>query len=83
MKAYITKYALSEGIQEVDAELCTGISETMIKYTLLGCYPQHAHKGEWFDSKEKAIADAESRRLRKIESLKKSIKKLEALRFEQ
>jgi len=72
---YITKYALTEGIIEVKAE----IIGNMIK--AYGAYTSHYHKPYWFLTKEEAIKMAEEMRNKKIESLEKSIKKLRNLQI--
>ena len=77
MKVYVTKYALSTGIEEVHAE----VSENYPTLLHLSSF-HYAHAGEWFTSRDEAIADAESRRVRKIASLKRQIAKLEGLRFD-
>ncbi len=77
MKIYITKYALTNGIEEIEAE--TTQFPNMIK--TVGKYPQIFHKPFWYESKEEAIEHAEILRKRKIESLKKSIKKFEKIDF--
>ena len=79
MKAYITKYALTSGIKEVEAEW----SESIPSMVTWGGWFNSAH-GEgrqWHRTKEAAVAQAEKMRLAKIVSLKKSIKKLESLNF--
>lgn len=78
-KAYITKYAMTNGIEEIEAEDCFEISTTMIS-AVDGphkCY----HGNDWHRSREMAVKHAEEMRLAKIDSLKKSIAKLEKLRF--
>ncbi len=81
MKAYVTDHALTVGILEVEARTYDD-HNTMIEYSHCPFYVQYAHAGEWFTSRDEAIADAESRRVRKIASLKRQIAKLEGLRFD-
>jgi hypothetical protein len=82
MKVYITKYALTRGILERE-----GVIDEEDGYV-------RVENGGWggssdlfyldknaFTSKEEAIAKAEELRLKKIENLKKQIKKLEQFRF--
>ena len=76
MKVYITKYALTRGILEADAELNPRFP-TMVS-TNLG----HFHGKDWHETKEAAIYRAEEMRTKKIASLKKQIEKLEALKFD-
>ena len=81
MKVWITKYALTDGIIEIDAEVCisTGATGNMINCDR-GYF--HGEGKEWHKTKESAIEKAEEMRQKKIESLKKQIKKLEEMRFE-
>jgi hypothetical protein len=82
MKAYITKYALTSGIQEVDDASEPEYESRMISVRSLGVFANfHGEGREWHRTKESAVAKAEQMRLAKIVSLKKSIKKLESLNF--
>lgn len=80
MKVYITKRALTEGIQVVEAILTT--SETMIavKIEPRGLVAYY-HKPDWHVSWSEAVSRAEKMRLRKIASLRKLLAKLESLAF--
>ena len=73
--AWVTKYALTEGIQLLEGNVRHEIS----------FWPDAIHPGffgkDWHRTPESALAMAEEMRLAKIESLKKSIKRLEALQF--
>lgn len=83
IKAFVTKYALTEGIREVDARICTRTSEGMIVYANNGGYQQYAH-GEgrdWHRTREAAVKRAEEMRAAKLKSIAKQIKLLEALTF--
>ena len=82
MKAFVTKYALTSGILEVEAAVCDKVDSDTIKaraypYVL----PTYFHKGDWFITREDAVAKAKKMRLNKIKSLKKQIEKLEKLKF--
>lgn len=79
MKAFVTKHALTKGIIEVEATVNPNVSDDMIMTKEQ--YPAYYHKGEWFETKYDAIEKAESMRIKKIESLKKQIKKLEKMNF--
>lgn len=80
-KIYITKFALSTGIKEV--ELTREYKVDNMKFVYVkGKYSSYKIGSEAFISKEDAIKQAEIMRLKKIESLKKQIKKLEKLKFE-
>ena len=80
MKAYITQYALSRGIYEIEAKA------TSFDYMIRECGGLHIgvtyHKPHWHETREAAIEQAEKMRVKKIESLKKQIEKLEKLKFE-
>lgn len=75
--AFVTKYALTRGIVAISSRLTVG-SDLIITNEK---YPQYLHKGSWFSTEEEAKVDAESRRKKKIASLKKQIEKLEKLKF--
>lgn len=82
MKVWITKYALTQGIFEIEAEECgmgfPGMIQTKEEH------PSHCHEEgkDWHRSKESAIKRAEEMRQKKISSLKKKLEKLEKMKFE-
>lgn len=76
---WITKYALSTGVFEADAEVC-GI-EDMIEVTTNG-YSAYYHGNDWHANKEDAIKRFNDMRDRKIKSLKKQLLKIEDMKFE-
>lgn len=80
MKVWITKYALTSGIFEVDAETCTSPSLMVVRKP--GELTAYFHANDWHKSKEDAIARAEEMRAKKIASLRKIIAKLEAMSFD-
>ena len=80
MKVYITKYALTKGIIEKEVEPNTSISDKMVTEIKNG-HRNSYHKPFWYESKEEAIAHAEILRKAKLNSLKKSISKIEKLDF--
>lgn len=74
--AYITKYALTEGILELRGEVSNS-----------GCFYADGYwssipRRDWHLTREDAIKRAEEMRLKKIESHKKAIAKLESMKFE-
>lgn len=77
--AYITKYALTQGIFECEVEDCFHISAGMVKSTK----SQHVifHKGDWHRSRAEAVAKAEDMRRKKVVSLQASLKKFNDLKF--
>lgn len=81
MDIWVTKYALTAGIQRRDDcriddndVACNHISSSPGAWVYLG-------RGDYATSPEAALADAEKRRAAKIASLKKQIAKLEKLTF--
>lgn len=80
MKVWITKYALTSGIVEIEGE----ITESGSLYDMRSSLPMYYHgEGkEWHRTKESAIKKAEEMRQKKIESLKKQIKKLEEMKID-
>ena len=80
MKVYVSKFALSAGIREVDdMELVTldndarEYASNHYYFLLIG---EEAHK-----TREAAVAAAEAMRQKKISSLRKKLARLESLKF--
>lgn len=81
MKFWLSKYALTKGIIEVDAEYCDEKTD-MIKVLDDSYKGYYQGKGiNWHTTKEDAIERAEILRTRKIEYHKKQIEKLEEMNF--
>lgn len=80
MKVWITKYALTDGIVEKECEYFEDGSVREIGNSFPIYY--HGEGKDWHRTKESAIKKAEEMRNKKIESLKKQIKKLEEMKFE-
>lgn len=81
MKFWISKYAFTQGIIEVEAEYC-GKETDMIK--VLDDKYKGYYQGEcinWHRTEDDALKRAEVLRIRKIEYLKKQLEKLEGLNF--
>lgn len=77
MRVWITKYALSVGIQEKEVEDCGG---RMVKGP--GTFEYfHGEGREWHRHREPAVERAEIMRENKINSLRKNITKLEKMKF--
>lgn len=83
-KVFITKYALTQGIREEEAEI------SVFKYVSKEPEENARVRGEWsgypigkeaFYTLEEAVKKAEEMRKRKIASLKKQIEKLEKMEF--
>lgn len=96
MKVFISKYALSEGIQEFDAETyvpweVSSVGKTfedipagqrMVSVKIkYGSQNFHGEGKEWHRTLAEAQVRADKLRLARIVSLKKQIKKLEVLSF--
>ncbi len=84
MKVWITKYALTRGIDESEAEICSSVSDEMIKVLAIRgtlTYDNYFHKPYWYSSREAAVMHANAMRAAKLASLKKKISKLEKLEF--
>lgn len=80
MKAWITKYALTQGILGIDAKECG--SNGMIEDTDRSHGPFNYYHGEgrdWHRTEEAALARAEQMRQDKLVSLRKQITKLERM----
>ena len=81
--AWVTKYALTSGIQKVGGTVRQTNSNMLVYQakTSSGMHYSHAWGNEWHRTPEAALARAEEMRKNKIASLKKSIAKLEAMTF--
>ena len=79
-KVYITKYALTQGIYEMNVDHMSDDGDTVYGKAWNEFY--HGNGKEWHYTKEGAIKRAEELRIKKIQSLKKQIEKLKSLKFE-
>jgi hypothetical protein len=77
MKIWITKYALSTGIECADAE----VQGTTAMYRTTNGRKVYADKGEWYLNEKEALQYAEKMRARRIEQLQRYLDRLEALEF--
>lgn len=83
MIVFITKYALTSGIIEMEAEIkdCDwSKKKTSAWGKIEGGYPTGFYNNDFHLTKEEAEVDVKQRIDKKIESLKKQIKKLENLK---
>jgi len=79
MKVYITKYALSKGIQRHEV---SDIKHGTDRVFILGAmYSLWFFKPHWHTDKNTALQQAELMRLKKIASLERQIFKLRGLKF--
>lgn len=85
-KVYITKYALTKGILCKEAKVETSCYNDNIIFAYIedeyGGVNSYKIGTEAFYKLEDAVNDFKNRRNKKIESLKKQIKKLEKLKME-
>lgn len=85
MRIWSTKYALSSGITEHEAE-ASKHSSAMVSYKPNPDKPYtlslHGEGKDWHRTRESAIKRAESMRIAKIASLKSQLAKLEGMKFE-
>lgn len=86
VKVYITKYALTEGIYEVDGETCESSRSPdmlQVKALGLGCDQYfHGEGKDWHLSKSTAIIRAKQMQAAKLVSIDKQRKRIAALTFE-
>jgi len=75
MKVYITKHALTQGVFEIEAYRSDVHPEMAVADNVF------FHSRDWHITKESALLQAETMRRRKVESLRKQLAKLEALKF--
>lgn len=79
MKVWITKYALSDGIKELEVEQSDFSPNMVFGKVYNDCY--HGEGKEWHRTYASATVRANEMRQKKIASLKKQIEKLEKMRF--
>lgn len=79
-KVFITKYALTKGIKEIEADIIRSRFENE-EYVIDDSYSYFRIGTNAFTDKSEALKKAEEMRIRKIASLRKQIEKLEKLSF--
>lgn len=78
LKIWSAKYAMSSGkIQEMDAK---DVGDGMVSFVRNG-WTHYLRRGEWHQSFADAEIRAQQMRTAKLVSLRKQIKKLEAIKF--
>jgi hypothetical protein len=83
MTVYITKYALTQGILEVESIPVTSNHKTvLVGFDLPGLCRQYASPAHAHETKDAAIAKAEKMRLKAIDSLTKKLAELGKLTFQ-
>lgn len=78
MKVYITKYAFTQGIYEVDVRQSSATRVTATRSVM-----ENYHYSEWHLTRAEAEQQAEKMRLAKIKSLEKQLDKLRRLSFKE
>lgn len=83
MKVFVTKYALTEGILEHEADLSKNEPSMCVVVGRPGQLGQYFHgEGkEWHRTRDLALVRAEEMRQAKVKSLKKSLAKFEKMKF--
>lgn len=79
-KVFITKYALTEGIKEIETDIRRNEVRNY-EYVSYGNYSFFYIGEDAFTDKSEALKKAEEMRIRKIASLRRQIEKLEKLSF--
>lgn len=85
MKIWITKYALTSGIEMIDSERMAsfGINDGILSFCRYSwSAPEIYNKQHWYTNEDSAKTKAENMRKNKIISLRNQITKLEAIKFE-
>jgi hypothetical protein len=78
--AWVSKYALTEGVRAHRVKTCGSDMVNLLKPDGSSGWG-YLHKGDWHLTKDAADQKAEQMRLRKIASVKKQLARLEALSF--
>jgi len=83
MKVYITKYALTKGIQEMNAEEDLYRDADLTRVAVHGpAGYTYFHGEDWHRERGRAVARVEEMKRRKIASLKKKLRELEEMIIE-
>lgn len=81
---WVTKWALTKGVYQIEVEDCFDTSSKMVKQIRsfhLSC-STYLHGNEWHRTKNDAVKRAEEMRERRLRSLEKQIAKIKSLDFE-
>jgi hypothetical protein len=81
MKVWITKYALTAGIEVAEVEAPEAKYPRMVVVRTGHC-PQYFHLPDWHTDRKDAVARAEEMRKKKVISLEKQLNKCRAMKFE-
>lgn len=80
IEVWVTKYALSEGIQRKRAEICSDISDDMIS-VINGRPNECYHREDWHRDEIAAVRKAKKMQAAKLASLDKQRARIAALSF--
>lgn len=79
---YVTKYALTQGVLEVQAKVIPSASGDFIEWKSPGSsFGQYAHGNDWHYSQEQANQRANEMVAKKIKTTEKLLTRLKALKF--
>lgn len=81
MKVWITKYALTMGILEKDAERCKTQLDMIQVGTGINRQYFHGERKDWHTSRESAIRRSEEMKTAKLRSIDKQRARIAALQF--
>ena len=83
MKVWITKHALTLGIYEKEAEACGKGEADLIRVSPeeTGYFTEYFHKPDWHPNRDLAVDRAQEMLLKKLQSLKKQVARLEKMSF--
>lgn len=79
MKAWATKYALTNGIEQVEGTIPSDFPKMLV--VVKNGWTSHFHKPHWHTSEDDAVKQALKMKARKIQALQAQIKRIESLEF--
>lgn len=79
MRVYITKYALTQGIFEVEVDACDGNPGLVADRAR---FVSHYRKPDWHLTREEAVSRARVMQASKLGALRRQIRHIEALTFD-
>jgi len=83
MKIYVTKWAITQGILEMEADdTVSGTARTVFVPQSRSSFAQAFHSNEWHKTKAEAVERAEEMRRAKIVSLQGQLAKIQNLVFD-
>lgn len=81
MKVWITKYALTQGLYLIDGYIDARKDTMFVRTKISGGPPEYYNKPYWHKHKADALRHAHELRLKRVDALKRSITKIEGLKF--